>query len=81
MYGYVPHQQTFILMSRRSEQDKAIDAACVCMSGEFSVRIHQCGQLCIYVYCIYVSVCVPTGTTHSAVLLDGPGSCNGFASV
>lgn len=63
-------------MSQRREQDKAIFAASVCVSGAFSVCVHQCGQLCVYVYvyCIHVSVHVPLGTTWSALLLVGPGS-------
>lgn len=80
MYRNVSHQQTFILMSQRREQDEAIGVACVCMSGAFSVRVHQCGQLYVYVYiyayvfCIRVSLCVPIGTICSGSLLVGPGS-------
>ena len=56
----------------RGEQDRAVGAACACMSAEcVCAGLRAWPWACVY--CIRVFACAPVGNTCSALLLAGPG--------
>ena len=61
IYLYFFHQQPFILISQRGEQDQAVGAVCECESTVSSVCVDLCCWLRAYVCsvceCVHIRTC------------------------